>query len=357
MSTAVNKRRVPLIAWAGVVIGILFALFIYPAPLETLRPHFAGTCRAIAMDASAEDLSIDRARGVAYLSYLDRTQSTAGARQPGGTVMLVDLNVAQPRVRAALVTNPPNFRPLGISLYVPQQGPRRLFVINRAVSGPHSIEIFEQTTTGAFASVESIRDPLLLSPNAIVAVGPKQFYVANDTGLEGPIARLLELLFRRARSTVVYYDGDHMNIAATRMQMATGIAASADARTVYVSEAAGRRLHIFDRNGDTGALRTREVVALRTTPDNLNVADDGSVWIAAHPRMLAILRNLSDASVRSPTQVLKFTPTASGDARVSEIYLNGGDEISAGSVGAAHGKQLLIGSVTDRKLLLCGPPK
>jgi len=309
------------------------------------------------MDASAEDLSIDRARGVAYLSYLDRTRPTAGARQPGGTVMLVDLNVAQPRVRAALVTDPPNFRPSGISLYVPEHGPRRLFVVNRAVSGPHSIEMFEQTATGAFVSVESIRDPLLLSLNAIVAVGPRQFYVANDAGPEGRFARLTELLFRRARSSVLYYDGDHMNIAATRLQMATGITASADARTVFVSEAAGRRLHIFDRNIDTGALRTREVVALGTAPNNLSVAEDGSVWIAAHPRLLAILRNLNDASVRSPTQVLKFTPGPGSVARVSEIYLNGGDEISAGSAAATRGTQFVVGSVTDWKLLLCGPPK
>jgi hypothetical protein len=38
---------------------------------------------------------------------------------------------------------------------------------------------------------------------------------------------------------------------------------------------------------------------------------------------------------------------------IKEIYLNAGDQISASSVGATYGNKLLIGSITDRKLLVC----
>jgi hypothetical protein len=41
------------------------------------------------------------------------------------------------------------------------------------------------------------------------------------------------------------------------------------------------------------------------------------------------------------------------DAAVDEIYLNAGDEISASSVGTTYGNKLLIGSITDKQVLVC----
>jgi hypothetical protein len=72
---------------------------------------------------------------------------------------------------------------------------------------------------------------------------------------------------------------------------------------------------------------------------------------------MAILGTLRDSSLNSPTQVLKFDPAASKDGRVSEIYINDGAEISAGTVAAPSGDQFVVGSLTDHKLLLCKPEK
>src|SRR5262249_27512131 len=140
--------------------------------------HFAGTCRALPTAAGAGDISVDNARGIAYVAYLDRTQDAHG-KLARGTVMLVDLNVAEPRVRAALLSDPPDLRPIALSLYVPAQGARRLFVIDAGAAGA-TIQIFEQLTSGDFRLVKSVSDALLLNPTAIVAVGPEQFYAAID---------------------------------------------------------------------------------------------------------------------------------------------------------------------------------
>ena len=48
-----------------------------------------------------------------------------------------------------------------------------------------------------------------------------------------------------------------------------------------------------------------------------------------------------------------WPPDSSGGAAVDEIYLNAGDQISAGSVGVTYGKKLLIGSITARQILVC----
>ena len=58
--------------------------------------------------------------------------------------------------------------------------------------------------------MRSVRDPLLLDPNAIVAAGPEQFYVANDSGATNAVDKATELLFRRGLSKIVYFDGRAM---------------------------------------------------------------------------------------------------------------------------------------------------
>jgi arylesterase/paraoxonase len=346
----------PYMSWGLALAAVLFVMYVFPGFLSPVTSHFDGSCRALPMQASAGDLRIDPTTGLAYLSYYNRLQPE-GAKKQHGSVMLIDLNAAEPRVRAALSTEPQNFEPYGISLYVPESGPKRLFVVNRAKLGEHSIEIFEQSVTGAFAPVESIRNRLLWSPNAIVAVGPRQFYVTNDAGFKdkdlADPSRYEQGRLRRNRSTVLYFDGERMKQVAQRLDMANGIALSPDGRTVYVSESMDRALRIFDRDIASGELKMREVVPLDSTPDNLTVDAAGDVWIGSHPRMVAILQNLRDASSRSPTQVLKYSPGAEAGKRLTEVYANDGEELSAGSVAATRGNLLVIGSVTDQKLLLC----
>ncbi len=354
-----GKKPDPYIFWGVALAAVLFAAYVFPGFLSPVTSHFEGTCRTVELGASAEDVRIDPATGFAYLSYYDRAQPAPANPQPG-TVMLVDLNAAEPHVRAALTTEPPDFRPAGMSLYAPASGPKRLFVVNRTTLGKHSIEIFEQSATGAFAPVESIRDRLLWSPNAIVAVGPRQFYVTNDSGFRDKDAldakKFAQRRLRSNRATVLYYDGERLRRVAERLDMANGVAVSPDGGVVYVSESSARRLRVFDRDVTSGNLKSREAVRLDGSPDNLTVDADGNVWIGAHPRAMAILQNLRDASSRSPTQVLKFMPGAERGKRVSEVYMNAGEQISAGSVAAPFGNLLVIGSITDRKLLLCKGP-
>ena len=66
-----------------------------------------------------------------------------------------------------------------------------------------------------------------------------------------------------------------------------------------------------------------------------------------------MLARLEDPEYRSPTRVVKFTPDARDDDRVTEIYVNDGEELSGGTVAAPRGDLLVIGAYADRKMLLC----
>jgi arylesterase/paraoxonase len=350
---------------AGIGLSVfLFVGYVFPGFWAPVNPHFEGECQTVALAASAEDLLIDPTSGVVYLTYYDRVLRENEARANQGSVMMLDLNAAEPRVRAALATEVEGMVPSGIALYAPPDGPKRLFVTSLSNRpGEHSIEVFEQTDTGHFRHVESIRDPMLWSPVAIVAVGPREFYVTNyshgrarDSAFDLSEGREERRKQRRARATrtgVVYFDGERMQQVAPRVEEALGVAASPDGRTVYVAEGGPQRLLVYDRDTASGELTLRDRAPLLGSPQNLTVDASGSVWIGAHPKWFSYTRALNNPSVSSPTQVLKYTPDAQKGKRVTEVYLNRGEALSTGTVAAVYEDKLVIGSIKDRRLLVC----
>jgi hypothetical protein len=345
---------------AGLILAVtLFVLYVYPGFLIPLTPHFDGSCKTVPLGMSAEDLRIDPATSVAYLTYYDaiddRTKKRASSNSTG-TVMLVDLNSEEPHARAALTTEPENFKPSGLSLYTNANGTRRLFVTSRDTLGKHTVEIFDQSPTGAFAPAETIRDSLLWSPTAIVAVGPRQFYVVNLLGFKRSYdgkANAGDRL-RGNQSTVVYYDGEQMKIVARNLSLAAGIGISPDGRTAYVAESGGGRIQVYDRNLSSGALIHRDQIEVPGSPRNITVDADGALWVSTHPQAVAFMEFLENPADRSPTAVLKITPGAPAEKRVEEIYVGNGDELSAGSVVAPRGGgRFVVGSRSDHKLLIC----
>jgi arylesterase/paraoxonase len=179
-----------------------------------------------------------------------------------GTVLQIDLTADPLRAVPALASLPPDFRPHGMSLYRMGDGKQRLFVISHPPGNEHSVEIFEQQADGLFAHIGTVRDPLLLSPNAIVAVGPQQFYVANDKGATGILDRVREFAFRSGLSKVLYYDGATMRVAADGLKSAVGMGLSSDGLKLYVAETLGKRLSVYVRNPGSAELRLDERIDL-----------------------------------------------------------------------------------------------
>jgi arylesterase/paraoxonase len=352
MKQALRIAGFAILGIFAILAVVAFDFLRHGGAFASLEPQGPDSCATVPMEASAEDIQIDRERGVAYLSYLDRRAQVEG--QPVlGTVMLLDLNRPEPRPRAALLDNPPAFRPHGMSLYVTPEGRRWLFVISHPPDAGHTVEIFRETPAGIFAHEETIRDALLFDPNAIVAVGARQFYVANDSGARNGFERVQEMLFRRGLADLVYFDGSSMRVVGSGLKTPAGIATSPDLVTVYVGETSGKRMRIYERDVVDGDLELLETVELPGAPDNLNVDAEGKVWIAAHAKILALIRHFGDPAKPAPTMILRFEPGVAEAERVRTILVDPGEKISAGSVGAVWRDTLLVGSITDRKVLLC----
>ncbi|MFZ9904193.1 MAG: SMP-30/gluconolactonase/LRE family protein [Steroidobacteraceae bacterium] len=351
--------------WPAVIILLVIAGFFidfmrFGGQFRELKPLPTTQCRSIELPGSAEDLQLDRSRGLAYLSVLDRRGLVEG-RSVSGQIMRLDLNDAANQATSAAISLPPNFRPHGMSLYRMGDGAQRLFVISHPPDAPHTIEIFEQRSNGLFQPVDTILNELLVSPNAIVGVGPRQFYVANDKGAGGLLTRLRELLFRQGFSTITYFDGEQMRIVASGLKTATGMTMSPDGLKMYVAETLGRRVAVFDRNTSDGSLRLSEYITVDGAPDNLQVDPEGALWIAAHPKLLDLVRHFGDPDHPAPTRIIRYrtrpdAPLVDDRVEIRDMFLDLGQAVSAGSVGTPFGGQLLIGSITEPKVLTCRLP-
>lgn len=329
-----------------------FELLRFGGAFRAVEPRFDGECRDIALAGSSEDIQVDRDRGIAYLSLLDRDTRTSAA-SGNGTVMLLDLNIAEPAPRAAMSYDPQGFRPHGLSLLKQPGQPARLFAISHPAHGVHAVEISEQDTGGSFVPRETVRDPAFVNPNAVAAVGPKQFYLVNDRPAQGKWRERLDMLTRAGKATLVFHDGEKARVLVDDLAWPAGLALSPDGAHLYVGEALAKSLRVYRRQSD-GTLTLERTVALDASPDNLSVDADGLVWIATHPRLLRFLAHMRDPAERAPTQVLRFDPRRP-DAGAVQVFADDGARISAGTVAAPWRDEFLVGALLDKKVLICKP--
>ncbi len=305
--------------------------------------HFAGQCTTLDLNESAEDIQIDRERGFAYLSLIDR-RALAEKKPVQGWIGRLDLNAQTPQIEPALIDPPGHLRPHGLSLHIDEHGQRTMALINhpvnRGVDAEH-IELFTEEEPGRFRHIRSFTDELITRPNDLVAVGPEQYYIANDSPPNSG-----------EQTRLVYVDSDSAQAVADDIRSGGGINVSPDGTTIYVAETQGEVIRVMKRNPLNGTVNTVSEINIGTAPDNIDIAADGSLWVGAHSSLFALVMHFI-AGTDAPSQVLRIDPNATPAATIEEIYMNRGGEISASSVGVTYGNKLLIGSITAPKILIC----
>jgi arylesterase/paraoxonase len=242
-----------------------------------------------------------------------------------------------------------------MGLYLYDDGAaKRLFVVNVATS---AIEVYDVGSSGDLVHLETLAERRLTSPNDIVAVGPRSFYVTNDaeSGRDSLLARL-QFLFRVGSGRVLYYDGIAWRAAAEGLRFANGVAVGRDGARVYVAETAGEAIRIYDRNIETGALRLAKVAPMGAAVDNIDVDRVGALWIGAHPKPLQLPAYARQPDGSAPSLVIRYEDIDGGDARPEKIYTDDGSQISASTVAARLGSTLMIGALLEKKFLICEMP-
>jgi arylesterase / paraoxonase len=345
-------RRLLIVLGIGIVIGGVWFVWLLDmvGQFKTLRPHFDGTCTAITGVVGAEDITIHPRTGVAYLSACDRL-GLIPANERKGAIYGYDLTAPSARPVDLTPDATLDFCPHGISLHVAADGTSLLFAINHA-GGRQAIEVYE-VAEDRLLHRATLSDPLLVSPNDLVAVTPTQVYVTNDHRYRGGAMGTVEDYLRRPWANVVLWDGTRFREVADGIQLANGINVGKDGKTLYVASTTGEAVRVYDRDPASGALSFRNQIPLGTGVDNIEVDADGSLWIGSHPQLFTVIRYMAGALPHAPSQVLHVVPEQGGGSHVDEVYLDLGEQLSASSVAAVRGKRLLIGPVADAKFLDC----
>ncbi|MEZ5896016.1 MAG: hypothetical protein R3C40_01355 [Parvularculaceae bacterium] len=329
---------------AAVVVSTLYSFNHFRA----YESRFDGRCEPVAGVDGAEDLQFAPSLGKVFLSSLDPRKSTSTR----GEILAISVSdpLAADNWRDRTAGQPAKFRPLGVS-YFEDGDVRRLFVVNDAGK---SVEIFDVVESGDLEHVETISERRLTSPNAIVAVGPRSFYVSNDvaSGRDSLLGRL-QFVVRIASGEIFYFEGGTMRSAATGLRFANGVAVSADGKQFFVAETAGQTLAIFDRDPLTGVLRFSKSLAVDMAIDNINLAEDGALWIAGTPKPLSIPGFRHDPSARLPSIIYRYEPGA--DA-LNTVMIDDGAAISAATAAAPAGDKLFVGALLENKYLICDLP-
>lgn len=332
----------------GVLGWLLYNMIPASGVFANLQPKLADRCRAVKVFPGTEDVTIDEETGIAFISADDRRATAAGAPVQGGVYALrLD---GSDRVSKVSPDSFGEFHPHGISLWRGADGRKRLFAINHTIADGHKVEIFDVGYAGALLHVDTVAFPEMSSPNDLVGVGPRSFYVTNDRGFTSGFMETLEAYLALPAASLAYYDGQGGKIVAKGLTYANGVAVSADGKTLYVSEFLRRRIDVYARDPDTGALSLLRRYPVNTGPDNIEVESDGALLIGGHSKVFDFLKHARDAGAVAPSHVIRVNP-ATGETE--DVLIDASGALNASSAAAATNDTLVVGAVFDDHVLVC----
>lgn len=313
-----------------------------------LKPKLIDQCRKVDVFPGTEDVTIDPEINVAFISADDRRATFAGAPVQGGVyVMRLD---GTDRVMKASPDSFGEFHPHGISLWRGDDGRKRLFAINHTINDGDKVEVFDVGLGGALMHVDTITFPEMTSPNDIVGVGPRSFYVTNDKGFKEGLMSTLEAYLALPFSSLAYFDGQDGKIAARGLTYANGINVTADGKTLYATEFLARKVSVFDRDPASGALTKKKSIRVNTGPDNVEIAADGALWIGGHSKVFDFLKHAEDPKAIAPSHIIRVNPET---GLKEDMLIDTTGAINGSSVGAVWDNLLIVGAVFDDHVMVC----
>ena len=331
---------------ASVAVFALLRSFNHFEPVETA---FAGSCSPVIGVAGPEDLQIDPATRLAFVSSLDRRAGDGEGERGSVLAFSLDDPLAETAWRDRTDGVPARFEPLGLHFWS-DGTTRRLFVVNAAAD---AVELYDVGEDGALAHLGSFSERRLTSPNDVVGVGPRAFYVSNDAeaGRDSLLGRL-QFVLRQGAGKIMHYDGASWRVSAEGLKFANGLAVDRAGTRLYAAETAASALSVYARDPATGAISLLRREAMPAAIDNLNIDPDGALWIAGHPKPLLLPAYARDPEGRAPSIVLRYDASENGGA-ATRVYADDGAELSASTAASRLGSTLLIGALLERKFLIC----
>jgi len=340
---------------------------------DVSQPINFANCEAMEGPIGAEDMSIDHIAGIAYIAadsrqpqlhadggYLDENYETAKQAYPNGGIWLLDLKDPKSQAVKVDIKMDGAFHPHGMSLRfsnkLSPQGGRaiELYVINHKNIKHNEVDVFSILPSGEMVLRKRISYPGLKTPNDLVVTGKDQFFVSNDHGSpRSSIMEVLENYVGLPLASVSYFDGQKEHRIIEGLRYPNGITISADKKTLYVAQTTPHLVSRYDRGSSMEDWTLRDSIDVNSGVDNLEWAEDGSLLVGAHPKLLKFVAHSKDTSKLSPSEVISIDVSDGKKMTFKSLYLNDGSAISGSSVAVRFNNQMLVGPVLDDHFLRC----
>ena len=241
------------------------------------------------------------------------------------------------------------FAPHGISM-LKKDSTYLVKVINHTEIG-HSIEIFELFNRDSLAHIRSLEDRSMIAPNDLIQVDTSRFYFTNDRIHEKGFGLFMEEFLGIGYSSVIYFDGETYHEVAGGLSFANGINLDRNRNLLYVGASRGFKVHVFATQKD-GQLKKLKEIQCKMGVDNINIDNNGNLWVAGHPNLLIYQEYAQRKRKTSPSEIVKINQDNNNEFHKQSIYLEDGTLISGSTVACSFGAFTIIGSALDDKLVI-----
>ncbi len=366
-----------------------------------------------------EDITIDPENGRAYVSSQAAVRSFLGgpANRVQGAIFAVDLDSMGASAKLHNITahvdgGPRRFHPLGLDLFIGEDGRARLFVINRTGDRHSRIEIFDVDRTFDLATREQRNEPSspltyrgyvaddlhVMAPNGIAATAMNAFLVTNMSRFRCELLRAIDTIPFIAGGSMVHctldlatahdpagtiapssapdepqyfgafvdsHDKDDRRAAdfhfldeGLRYPNGIAVSGSPTPQHAYVASTLDRKIRCYDWDGtpERAAMTFTHEIDLPAAPDNLKWDQAGNLWLGAHPSLIKLVQYMYGGETPSPSEVLRVSGINTSNPVVESIWSDDGRLLSASSAAVPYQsgtqKVLLIGSAFQDRLLV-----
>ena len=341
---------------------ILFALytFITTGFFRSIDNTYEGAVTSVNIPG-AEDFAISRSDGFLIISSDDRAGRRDGKQTVNG-LYFMDLNDAQAQPRLIRAQPDVPLFPHGISMVQLDSNSYRLLVVNHVTTGTqavssmdpntvHSIEEYRLTSDGELTHIKTHEDTQISSPNDVVAVGADRFYYTNDHGSKTKLGLMLEDYLGFKRSNVVYFDGVDYKEVAKDIAYANGINIDTDEHVMYVASPRDMLVKVYNLNDD-GSLDHQVDIDCNSGVDNIELDEDGLIWIGSHPNLLASSAYFAGGQPYSPSEIITIDYKSADDYKVSSVFESDGSDMSASTVAIPYKNKVYVGNVMDDHFII-----
>ncbi|KAK4047240.1 hypothetical protein OIV83_005544 [Microbotryomycetes sp. JL201] len=392
-----------LVAAAAIPLALSAAIggYLYPTAKllgigKTVVPLNNDRCQTISGLYGCEDAWIDDQHHLAYLpctplesrqawlpAVLHLNSSALPAVSRDG-IYLLDLNTHK-HEKLKIRNMPPealnNLNLHAIEVYQSPSDRHRLTVfvnshrppkdrsLGPKVGASSVIEIFETRMGDKELNwVKSVEHPLIRTPNNLVAMGERSFYVSNDHRYKVHWTRAFEQL-KQVPTDIIYCDASgsspRCSVAADNILYPNGIARG-PGQLLYQASCGEGKMNVYEIQSGDNSLVLVDSVKTPHLVDNLHVARDGSITLASFPSLLKLGEVFKtagmDSNVVSPVEVYRVTNDTSSAQylgskyKVEKVFADLGKTVSGATTAAPYGNKLLLTGVMTDKVVICEIP-